>query len=158
MPDFEAERGFGLGAGENLVGGDVPIPDHVAGAGERQRAALDVGDDALGDAAGEGVLHHRKADQHDDEDEAAEQRRADDIVGDEAQDGQRGADHPDDQQEPGRDQHHRAVVAVGGEIDHQDEAEHGDQKQRDARDAGRDIGREQRDADQARRGKRASRR
>ena len=38
----------------------------------------------LRDAAGEGVLHHREADQHDDQHEAAEQRRADDVVGDEA--------------------------------------------------------------------------
>ncbi len=43
---FEPERRFGLGAGEDFVGGDVPVPDHVAGAGQRQRAALDVGHDA----------------------------------------------------------------------------------------------------------------
>ena len=81
---LEAEQLLGLRAGEDLVGRDVPVPDHVAGAGQRQRAALDVGDDAVGDAAGEGVLHHREADQHHDQHEAAEQRRADDVVGDEA--------------------------------------------------------------------------
>ena len=79
---LEAEQVLGLRAGEHLVGGDVPVPDHVAGAGQRQRAALDVGDDAVGDAAGEGVLHHREADQHHDQHQAAEQRRADDVVGD----------------------------------------------------------------------------
>ena len=66
---------------KTLSADDVPVPDHVAGAGQRQRAALDVGDDAVGDAAGEGVLHHREADQHDDEHEPAEQRRRDDVVG-----------------------------------------------------------------------------
>ena len=81
---LEAEQRLGLGAGEDLVGGDVPVPDHVAGAGQRERAALDVGDDAVRDAAGEGVLHHREADQHHDQHEAAEQRRADDVVGDDA--------------------------------------------------------------------------
>ena len=82
---------LGLRAGEDLVGGDVPVPDHVAGAGERERAALDVGDDAVRDAAGEGVLHHREADQHDDQHQAAEQRRADDVVGDDAGDGEAAA-------------------------------------------------------------------
>ena len=85
---LEAEQLLGLRAGEDAVGRHVPVPDHVAGAGQRQRAALDVGDDAVGDAAGEGVLHHGEADQHDDQHEAAEQRRADDVVGDEAGDRQ----------------------------------------------------------------------
>ena len=145
---LEPERGFGFGAGEDLVGGNVPVPDHVAGAGERQRAALDVGDDAAGHAAGKGVLHHREADQHDDEDEAAEQRRPDNVVGDKAQHRQRRADHPDDEQKPGRDQHHGAVVVVGREIDDEREAEHGDEEQRDAGDAGGDRRRKQRDRDQ----------
>ena len=86
---LEPEQRLGLRAGEHLVGGDVPVPDHVAGAGQRQRAALDVGDDAVGDAAGEGVLHHREADQHHDQHQAAEQRRADDVVGDDAGHGER---------------------------------------------------------------------
>ena len=145
---FEPKRGLGLRAGVHLVVGDVPVPDHVAGAGERQRAAFDVGDDALGDAAGEGVLHHRKSDQHDDQNKPAEERRADDVVGDEAQHRHGRGNDPDDQQQPGRDQHHRAIEAVGGEIDHEAEAEDRDQKQRDARDARGDIRREQSDADQ----------
>ena len=45
---FEAEQRFGLGTGEDLVGGDVPVPDQIAGAGERQRAAFHIRDDALG--------------------------------------------------------------------------------------------------------------
>ena len=76
----------------------------------------------VGDAAGEGVLHHREADQHHDQHQAAEQRRADDVVGDDAGHRHAGGDHPDHQQEPGRDQQHRAVEAVGGEIDDQREA------------------------------------
>ena len=95
---LEPEHRFGFRAGEHAVGGDVPVPDHVAGAGQRQRAALDVGYDALRHAAGEGVLHHGKADQHDDQHEAAEQRRADNVVGDQADHRQRGAEHPGDQQ------------------------------------------------------------
>ena len=84
---LEAEQLFGFRAGVDLVGGDVPVPDQVAGAGQRERAAFDVGDDAVRDAAGEGVLHHREADQHHDQHQAAEQRRADDVVGDHAGDG-----------------------------------------------------------------------
>ena len=145
---LEPEHGLGLRAGEDLVGGHVPVPDHVAGAGERERAALDVGDERLGDAAGKGVLHHREADQHHDEDEAAEQRRSDDVVGEKAEHRECGSDHPDHEQQPGRDQHHRAVEAVGGEIDHEPEAEHRDEEQRYARDARGDRRREQRDRHQ----------
>ena len=66
---LEPEHGFGFRAGEDAIGGDVPVPDHVAGAGQRQRAALDVGYDALRNAAaGESVLHDGKADQHHDQD------------------------------------------------------------------------------------------
>ena len=142
---LQAEQAFGLGAGEDLVGGDVPVPDQVARAGQRQRAALDVGDHAGGGAAaGEGVLHHRKSDQHHDQHEAAEQRRADDVVGDAAGHRHAGRDHPDHQQEPGRDQQHRAVEAVGREIDDQRKAGERDQHQRHPRDAGGDRGIEQR--------------
>ena len=145
---LEPEQRLGLRAGEHLVGGDVPVPDHVAGAGQRERAALDVGDDAVGDAAGEGVLHHREADQHHDQHQAAEQRRADDVVGDDAGHGRAGGDHPHQQQQPGRDQQHRAVEAVGREIDHQTEAEQRHRQQRQPRDAGRDRGIDQRERDQ----------
>ena len=145
---LEAEQLFGFRAGVDLVGGDVPVPDQVAGAGQRERAALDVGNDAVGDAAGEGVLHHREADQHHDQHQAAEQRRADDVVGDDAGDGKSGGRRPHHQQQPGRDQQHRAVVAVGGEIDHQCKPENGDAGERHARDAGGDGGIEHRDRDQ----------
>ena len=142
---LEAEQGLGLGAGEHLVGGDVPVPDQVAGAGQRQRAALDVGDHAGGGAAaGEGVLHHGKSDQHHDQHQAAEQRRADDVVGDGARHRHAGGDHPDHQQEPGRDQQHRAVETVGREIDDEGKTRERDQNQRHPRDAGSHRGIEQR--------------
>ncbi len=142
---FQSEQAFGLGAGEHLVGGDVPVPDQIAGAGQRQRAALDVGDHAGGGAtAGERMLHHREADQHHDQHEAAEQGRADDVVGDGARDRHAGRDHPDHQQEPGRDQQHRAVEAVRGEIDDQRETGERDQHQRHPCDAGGDRRIEQR--------------
>ena len=53
-----------------------PSPRRVAGAGQRQRLALGVADQALRErAAGEGVLHDGEADQHDDQHQAAGQRR-----------------------------------------------------------------------------------
>ena len=73
--------------------------------------------------AGERVLHHREADQHDNQDEAAEQGRADDVVGEKAQYCQRGAKHPDDEKKPGRYQHHGAVKAVRRKINDKNKAE-----------------------------------
>ena len=122
----QAERRFGLGAGEYLVGGDVPVPDHVAGPGQRQCPPLDVGDDGAGRAAGKGMLHHRESDQHDDQNQAAEQRRPDNVVGDKTEHRHRRSDHPDHQQQPGWNQHHRAIVVVRRKINHQRKAEDGD--------------------------------
>ena len=133
---LQPEQAFGLGTGEDLVGGDVPVPDQVAGTGQRQRPALDVGDHAGGGAAArEGMLHDGESDQHHDQHQAAEQRRTDDVVGDAAGHRHAGRDHPDHQQEPGRDQQHGAVEAVGREIDDQRKARECDQHQRHSRDA-----------------------
>ena len=53
-----------------------PAPD------ERERPALGVAHQAVREgAAREGVLHHREADQHDDEHEAADQRRRHEVAG-----------------------------------------------------------------------------
>ncbi len=145
---LEAEQMFRLRAGEDAVRGDVPVPDHVARAGERKRAALDIRDDAVGDAAGKGVLHDREADQHHDEDQTTEQRRADDVVGHEADDGQSGGDGPDHQQKPGRDEQHRTVETMGRKINHQPEAQDRDSKEREPRDAGGDRWIEHRHPDQ----------
>ena len=145
---LEAEHGFGFRAGENAIGGYVPIPYHVPGASQRQSTALDVRYDSLRKSASEGVLHHREADQHDDENEATEQRRPDDIVGQESQNRHCRADHPDHQKKPGRNQHHRAVETVGRKIDNQTESKHGYEEQRDARDAGGNRRREHGESDQ----------
>jgi len=101
---LEPQQGLRLRAGENLVARHVPVPDHVAGAGQRERAPFHVGDDAVRDAAGKGVLHHGEADQHHDQHQAAEQSRADDVVGDHAGDGKRRGNHPHHQQQPGGNQ------------------------------------------------------
>ena len=42
---LQPEHRLGLGRGEHPVVRNVPVPDHVARAGQRERAALDVGDD-----------------------------------------------------------------------------------------------------------------
>ena len=141
---LEAEQALGFGAGEHLVGRDIPVPDQVAGAGQRQRPALDVGNHARGGAAArKSVLHDGKSDQHHDQHEAAEQRGADDVVGDGTRHRHAGRDHPDHEEEPGRDQQHRAIETVGREIDDQREARERDQHQRHSRDAGGDGGIEQ---------------
>ena len=91
---LEPEQRLGLRAREHLVGRDIPVPNHVPGASQRERATLDVRDDATGDAAGEGVLHYRKPDQHHDQDQPTEQSRADNVVGDDGADRKRRRDHP----------------------------------------------------------------
>ena len=71
----EAERRFRLRADVDVVRRNVPVEHDLIGAGERERLALDVADRAVRQpAGGEGVLHHREADQHHDEHQAA--RRA----------------------------------------------------------------------------------
>ena len=132
---LEPQHGLGLAAGEDMIGRDVPVPDHVAGARQRQCSPFDVGDNAVGDAARKGMLHHGEPDQHDDQHQAAEQRRRDNVVGQVAEHSECRTEHPDDQQQPGRDQKDGAVEVVRREVDDKDEAEHGNQKQRDAGDA-----------------------
>ena len=85
---LQAEHRLGLGRGEHPVVRHVPVPDHVARAGQGERPSLDVGDDRNRSAAREGMLHDGEADQHHDQHEAAEQRRSDDVVGDDAGDGE----------------------------------------------------------------------
>ena len=74
----EPEQVLGLGPGEDAVARHVPVPDDVAGAGQRQRLPLGVADRPLrDDAAGEGVLHDREADQQHDQHQPAGERRLD---------------------------------------------------------------------------------
>ncbi len=127
-----------LRADEHPVGCDIPVEDDVAAAGQRQRPATGVADRAGAEAAaGEGVLHDGEADEHDDEHEAADQGRRDEVVGQRARDGEGRADDPGEQQKPGRDEHHRAVVAVRRKVEDENEADAGDRRQRNARDARR---------------------
>ncbi len=61
---LEPEQVLRLGPGEDAVALHVPVPDDVAGAGQRQGAPLGVADRPLVDhAAGKGMLHHGEADQ-----------------------------------------------------------------------------------------------
>ncbi len=145
----DAKLRFNFRRDEDAVGGDVPVVDHVAAAGERQRLAARVGDRAGAQAAPrEGVLHDREADQHDDQHEAADQRRRHEVVGQRTGHGEARADHPGEQQEPGRDQHDRAVVAVRREVEHQHEADAGDGGEGKPCDAGGDRRVEHREGDE----------
>jgi hypothetical protein len=84
----------------------------MAGADQRQRLALRIADQPLGERpAGKGVLHDREGDQHDDQDEAAGERRLHDRMVDAAGNGEIGGGDPEDEHQPGRDQHDRPVVS-----------------------------------------------
>ncbi len=77
----EAELQRDIGNGDDAVARHVPVPDRVAGTRQRQRLALEIGEQALlVGAAGKGVLHDGEADQEHDQDEAAAKRRLDDVV------------------------------------------------------------------------------
>ena len=109
-----------------------PEPD------ERQCPPLGVGDQPLRQrAAGEGVLDHGEADQQHDQHEPAEQRRRHEIALELPGHREAGRRHPDRQQEPGRDQHHGALIAMRRQMQDQHEADGGDGRDRDARDARR---------------------
>ncbi len=72
----------------------------------------------------------------------------DHVVGERAGDGQIGAEHPDHQQHPGRDQHDSAVVVVQRQVDDDDEADGDRGAERDPRHAGGDARLEHGDAEQ----------
>jgi hypothetical protein len=147
---LETEHQFGFGAHEDAVADHVPVPDGFPGAGDRKRAALDVAHEAFGRDASKGVLHDGKADQHHDELETAEQCGGGKVVADCAGNDEAGRDHPDRHQEPGRDQEHRTVEAVGRKIEHEAEACDRDDEQREPRDAGCNRGIEQRERNESR--------
>ena len=138
---LEAEMGLDFGADVDVIGWHVPVEDDVGGAGHGQGLTLDIGDRALREPArGEGVLHDGEADQHDDQHEAADQRRTDDVVRQRAGDRETRRADPGEQQEPCRDEHDRALVAMRREIDDQQEARARDGRERNMRDAGGDRG------------------
>ncbi len=150
-PALEAELALDLGPREDPITGDVPIEHDVAGAGQRQRAALGVRDEGMGQtAAREGVLHDGESDQHHDEHEAADQGRLDEVAADLPGDGKARRDHPDHEQRPGRHEQDGAVVAVmDGEIDDEQESDPGHGRDRDARDARGHRRIEDRESDEA---------
>ena len=116
----QAEEIADVRSRHHAVASHVPVPDDVAGAGDGQRLPLEVAEQALVDAAArQRVLHHREADQEHDEDEAAAERRLDDVVVEQAGDGHPRPAEPDQHHQPARDQHDRPVVAA--------EAEEGDE-------------------------------
>ena len=135
---LEAQLVLDLRADVDAVGVDVPVEDDVARARQRQGLALRVGDRAVAEAGPrEGVLHDGEADEHHEQHEPAHQGRGHEVVREDALDGETRRRHPHGQDEPGGDQHHGAIVAVGGQVQHQDQpdARHGGQ--RDAGDARR---------------------
>ena len=136
---LQAELALDLLAGEDPVTRYIPIEHHIAGARQRQSAALRVGDQGMGHPApAKGVLHHREADEHDDQDETADQGRLDEVAADLSGDGEARSHDPDEEEEPGRYEKDRAVVAVmNGEIDDQQQADAGDGGDGDAGNAGR---------------------
>ncbi len=70
-------------------------------------------------AAGKGMLHHGEADEQHDENEAAAERRLDDVVVEPAGDRQPRPEQPDENERPGRNQQDGTVIAIEAEIDDQ---------------------------------------
>jgi len=133
----KAENVLGFAGGKDLVAGDVPIPDEIAGAGKGKRAPFDIVDPGIADRpAGKGMLHDRKAEQEHNQDEPADKRRLHKVVCQPAADRQSGRHDPAQEQKPCRDQHDRPVVAARGK--QQDDAQtcHADDEQQDPGDSG----------------------
>ena len=89
-------------------------------------------------AAGKGVLHDGEADQQDDQDQAAAERRLDDVVVEHAGDRHPRAGEPDQHHHPARHQHDGAVVALEAEEDDQADADDRGAGEGEPRDAGGD--------------------
>ena len=84
-----------IGPRQNLVARHIPIPDQIAGAGDRHGLPFQVAEQALLQSApGEGVLHHRKADEQNDQHQAAAQRRLNNVIIKSTGDGHVSPDHP----------------------------------------------------------------
>ena len=126
---LQAQLAFDRLAAVHFVGQHVPIEDRFARSGHGQRAPLGVGA-AVHRAAGpgKGELHHREADQHDDQHQAADEARRRKVIGQIAERRRSRGHHPDREQIPGRDQHHGAVGPARGEAQ--------DEQESDARDGG----------------------
>ena len=148
-PLRQAEQGLDLRRDEDLVGAHVPVEHEVARAGEGERAPFCIGDEPLRDrAAGEGMLDHGEADQQHDQHESAQQGGRDQIPLELTRHGEAGGRDPDGEQEPGRDQHHRPLIAMRRQMHDEHEADGRHGRDRDARDAGRHRCVEDGEADQ----------
>jgi len=78
-----------LRADMDAIGGDIPVEGGIARSREGQGLALGVADDALRKhAPREGMLHDGEADQHDDQNEAANEGRRDKVIGEIARHGE----------------------------------------------------------------------
>jgi hypothetical protein len=145
----EAELDGDVGDGDDAVACHVPVPDRVAGARQRQRLALEIGEQPLAvGAAGKGVLHHREADEQHDQHEAAAERRLDDVVVELSRHRQPGAEQPDEDEGPGGHEQDGAVVAVEAEIGDQHDADRAGQGEGETGDAGSDRRIVDRDAEE----------
>ena len=148
---LETELIFQRLAAADLVVDHVPVEDRFARAGHRQRAALRVAHPVAGAAgAGEGKLHHREADQHDDQHEAADKPRRREVVGQIAERRGAGRHHPDGEQVPGRNQHDRAIGAARRKAQDEEQANARHGRDRDARHACGDRRVEHRERDDRR--------
>ncbi len=135
----KAELDGDVGNGDDAVARHVPVPDRIARARQRQRLALEIGEEALAiGPAGKGVLHHREADEENDEHEAAAERRLDDVVVELARHRQPRPEQPDEDQRPGRHEQDGAVVAVEAEIGDEHDADRAGQREGETGDAGGD--------------------
>ena len=138
---LEPETLLGFGRRDDLVGKHVPVPDHVAGTGERQRLALAVVHLPLRDgAAREGMLHDGEAEQQDDQHEATGQRRLGQVADKAPRHGKTGSGQPGEEHEPGRHQHDRPIVASQSQRHDQHETDAAERCQHHAGDAGGDRG------------------
>jgi hypothetical protein len=120
----------------DLVLAGAPLEDVGAGAidGERlhlhetRRAELE-----RPSGRAEGELRHGETEQNENEDEAGNQPRDDNVAGQLAEHDHSGAEQPYDQQEPTGDERERAVLAAQGEKGDQPGADAGDRHRRGAR-------------------------
>ena len=138
-PAFQPEYGFHVIADFDPVARHIPVPDGVAGADQGKRLLLGVGNQALRQrAAGKRMLHDGEGCQHDNENEAAGQRRLHRGIVDLTGYGQPARADPEDQNQPGRDQHDRAVIIVQRQVEDDEQAENRRAGQRQARRTGGD--------------------
>ncbi len=139
-PVFQSQYVLYVLADLDPVARHVPVPDCVTGADQGERLLLGVGNQALRQsAAGEGMLHDGKGRQHDNKNQATGQCRLQRGVVDLTGYRQPGRADPEDQYQPGRDQHDGPVIIVQRQIEDDEQADNGGAGQRQPRRAGGDC-------------------